>query len=146
MKKRILLWSSRCLAASIFVLISAYPVSVTQAEEKILEIDTGASCITSSCHSDMGKKQFRHTVGLDGKRCILCHEVSESGKHIFRKLPADTRILCATCHSEEFKTPPDVEGNPSKVITADIPSNQHKPFEEGKCTVCHDAHESNYFK
>jgi predicted CXXCH cytochrome family protein len=121
-------------------------VSVTEAEEKVLKIDTGASCITSSCHSDMGKKQSRHVVSLDGKRCIICHEVSESGKHIFKKYPAETRPLCAGCHSEEFKTPPGIDGSPSKVITAATPSNQHKPFAEGKCTTCHDAHESNYFK
>ena len=36
-------------AASVLILLSAFSLSVIQAEEKILEIDEGASCITSSC-------------------------------------------------------------------------------------------------
>lgn len=128
-------------ASSIFIL-----AAWLSAEEKILSIDTEASCITSSCHADLGKKKYVHRAGVDGKHCIKCHEAIKRGEHAFKKISPGTYPLCAQCHSEEFKTPSDIKGTPPKVIFEDKDMKLHKPFSEGRCTECHDAHESDFNK
>lgn len=116
------------------------------AQENNFPINKEASCITSSCHADMGQKKYVHAVGVDGKNCNRCHEIVKEGEHSFKKLPSETYPLCAKCHSEEFTTPPDLKGSPPKVKLKDKEIKFHAPFAEGKCTECHDAHESNFHK
>jgi predicted CXXCH cytochrome family protein len=128
------------------VFLSAFSFVYVYAEKDILLIDTEASCITSSCHADMGKKKYVHAIGVDGKQCKRCHEIVKQGEHSFKKLLSETYPLCAKCHSEEFTTPPDIKGTPPKVIFKDKEIKLHKPFAEGKCTECHNAHESNFYK
>jgi predicted CXXCH cytochrome family protein len=126
-------------------ILSGIFVSYASAQEKILQIDTDASCITSDCHGTMGRQKYVHTIGVDGKLCIKCHRITEKGRHRFEKISAVTRPLCAQCHSK-IETLPDIKGSPPKVIVEDKDLMSHKPFAEGKCTECHDAHESNYYK
>ena len=121
--------------------------SYAHGEEKILSIDTGASCITVDCHAKMGKKKYVHPQSVKGDLCTGCHEITKEGMHLFKDIPTEsTGLLCAKCHSEEFKTPPGLKGEPPKIIRADKDLQKHAPFAEGKCTVCHDAHESNFYK
>lgn len=134
------------LMFALSVSLSVFPFIYAYAEKDILLIDTEASCITSSCHADMGKKKYVHAIGVDGKQCKRCHEIVKQGEHALKKIPSVTYPLCAICHSEEFKTPADIKGSPPKVIFEDKEIKLHKPFAEGKCTECHDAHESNFYK
>ncbi len=115
------------------------------ARNNTFPIDTAASCITTSCHADMGKKKYVHEVGVNSKYCNKCHEIKKEGEHSFNKLPLETRILCAQCHSEDIAAPAELEKRPPKVIFKDT-QYFHAPFAEGKCTQCHDAHESNVQK
>jgi predicted CXXCH cytochrome family protein len=94
----------------------------------------------------MGKKKSVHKIGVDGKLCIICHEIPEQGKHSFTKIPDNTRPLCGKCHSKETEAPKYLKASPPKVISQDEDVVQHEPFKEGKCTKCHDAHESNFHK
>ena len=119
-------------------------LSFSHAQEKIILIPD-ASCTSLACHADMGKKKSVHKIGVDGKLCIICHEIPEQGKHSFTKIPDNTRPLCGKCHSKETEAPKYLKASPPKVISQDEDVVQHEPFKEGKCTKCHDAHESNYF-
>ncbi len=132
------------LIASGIYIASAY------SEEAPLTIDTEATCVASQCHDNMGKKKFVHGVGVNGKHCIKCHSITEKGKHIF-ELPENSVEICAQCHSGKYIAPADLEGTPPKIIAStDVfeegeESQFHKPFGEGKCTECHDAHESDNY-
>jgi predicted CXXCH cytochrome family protein len=138
-----------CLKNSIIILTTVFFsgifLSYAHAQEQIISIDAGASCVTASCHFNMGKKKSVHKIGVDGKLCIICHEIAEEGKHIFAKIPDDTGLICAKCHSKETEAPAYIKDSPPKVISQNQYLVQHEPFKEGKCTKCHDAHESNYF-
>ncbi len=118
--------------------------------EAPLIVDTETTCVASKCHDNMGKKKFVHGVGVNGKHCIKCHSVKEKGKHIF-ELPASAVEICAQCHSGKYIAPPDLEGTPPKIIAStDVfeegqTTEFHKPFGEGKCTECHDPHESDNY-
>lgn len=145
MKKRT---HKRLLIATILtgIIVAIIISNNVDAQENNFPINKEASCITSSCHADMGMKKYVHVVGVDGKNCNRCHEIVMEGEHSFKKLPSETYPLCAKCHSEEFTTPPDLKGAPPKVIFEDKDIKFHAPFAEGKCTECHDAHESNFYK
>lgn len=136
------LWALLGLSAA-----GAYAENVDTAT---LVIDTESSCVTNECHDSMGKKKFVHGVGVNGKNCIKCHMVEEKGAHRFG-LPPTAIELCAQCHSGEYIAPSDIEGTPPKIIAStDVfeegeKTGLHKPFKEGKCTECHDAHESDYY-
>ena len=125
-------------------------LSFTQAQEKILAIDTEALCVASSCHDNMGKKKFVHGVGVDGKHCKKCHKVVTDGQHVFSR-PEKLIEVCAQCHSGKYLAPSDIEGAPPIVLLeVDVfeegkVTKFHPPFIEGKCTECHDAHESDYY-
>lgn len=115
------------------------------ARDNNFPIDSAVSCITSSCHADMGKKKYSHEVGVNKKYCNKCHEIEKEGEHSFKILPLETRLLCVQCHSEEIAAPPELEKSPPKVIVKDG-GYFHAPFAEGKCTECHNAHESPFQK
>ncbi len=121
-----------------------------QEKTPIPPIDTEASCITVACHDNMGKKKYTHGVGVNGKHCIKCHKVVQKGDHSFN-LPALAVETCSQCHSGQYIAPTDIEGTPPVIMEgADVfeEGNEtvfHKPFVEGKCTECHDAHESDYY-
>ena len=118
-------------------------------EEKVLEIDTESPCTASSCHDNMGKKKYVHGVGVQDKYCRICHAIVEKGKHLF-DLPDNTRTLCDKCHSGRFLPPAGLKATPKEVLSKSdvleegISMVFHPPFVEGKCTECHDAHESDH--
>ncbi len=128
----------------ITIILTVLFSSFISAEEALILLEPDASCITSSCHADMGKKKYVHAVGVDVKHCSKCHEVLNEGEHNFRKIPENTRSLCMKCHSQEFAKPADIKGLPPKVIKKDKKIIPHTPFAEGKCTECHDVHESDF--
>jgi len=142
MRKRLKLYA--------LIIVSSITVPMTffyaYAEKEAFPINAEATCITSSCHAEMGKKKFVHATGVNVKLCSKCHAIINEGEHRFKEIPPDVRPLCAQCHSEELSTPPDVKGAPPKVIIEDKGIILHAPFAEGKCTECHDAHESDYYK
>jgi predicted CXXCH cytochrome family protein len=96
----------------------------------------------------MGEKKYVHRVGVDPNACDRCHTIIQQGEHRFMKIPEKTAELCAQCHNRSTSVPPDfiLLQNPPKMPFSGEDINWHKPFAEGKCTICHDAHESNYFK
>ncbi|RMG58365.1 MAG: cytochrome C [Deltaproteobacteria bacterium] len=88
------------------------------------------TCVTSKCHSGMGKADYVHgPVGAG--QCVVCHTKGVKGhptKHPERdfKFPAKGKALCYMCHqnkeTEEFV---------------------HTPVGKGQCVACHDPHQSN---
>ena len=134
----------------ILLVITARYAYSEKIDPSTLIIDTESSCVTTECHAGMGKKKYVHGVGVSGKHCIKCHAVTEKEAHKF-KLPPVAMELCSQCHSGEYIAPSDIEGSPPKIIAStDIfeegeKTRLHKPFREGKCTECHDAHESDYY-
>lgn len=116
------------------------------AEDKIILPEPGASCIASSCHDNMGKKKYAHVIGIEGKRCVICHELLNEREHAFHKIPPVTKPLCSKCHSEEIPSPADLKKQPPKVISKSEELILHRPFAEGKCTECHDPHESDNYR
>ena len=131
---------------SIALISIFFPPPSSPASEKTLFIDTSASCITSSCHEDMGKKKYIHTAGLDPMHCRRCHKIVREGEHVFKKIPSETRSLCSQCHSRHSSPPPDIKEVPPKIIFKDDGVKFHPLFGRGECTECHDAHESNFYK
>ena len=81
------------------------------------------ACVSSTCHSSMGKSAFVHGPVGRGE-CTTCHLVL--GKHKFQKI-ADIGKLCGDCHEKHEAEPVS-----------------HPPFLQGKCTQCHDPHQSPY--
>ncbi|MCK5506618.1 MAG: hypothetical protein KAJ10_15750, partial [Thermodesulfovibrionia bacterium] len=137
----------------LFIALNFLPVYFTsrahpEGEKPV--IDTEATCVTASCHADMGKKKYVHGVGVNGKHCIKCHGIVIKDEHVFT-LPAKGIELCAQCHSGQYIAPTDIQGSPPEIITdSDIfeegrETRLHTPFAEGKCTECHDSHESDFY-
>ncbi len=141
------LLSAYCLSVILFM-ISSVLICKTNASgaEKLLYIDTEASCISLKCHDTMGKKKYVHAIGVDGLKCTRCHEIITDGEHRFKALPPKTERLCEMCHSNKFTTPSEIKKNPPKVLPIEKEAFAHKPFFEGQCTECHDAHESDYYR
>lgn len=118
----------------------------TKEQLKEIIIESGASCINTSCHAGMEKKKYIHAIGVDGMKCDRCHELMTQGRHDFKAIPPETMPLCAQCHREDVIPPEGLKKTPPKVISGDEEYKPHKPFAEGKCTACHDAHSSNYLR
>ena len=126
MKKRPHILKNLPVLITILWIIAA--ILITQdinAQSMIFSIDTETSCITSACHSDMGKKQHIHQPAGDGEGCTLCHEVLKKGEHGF-KLQMSLPELCYQCH----------ENKADKKF-------KHSPVESGMCLSCHLPHESD---
>lgn len=130
---------------SLLFITATSSLNTAAEKDKILKIDTDAPCITSECHPDMGKKKYVHPIGINPTKCIICHAVISEGEHRFSPVPDQTSMLCNKCHTENATPPPDIVGTPPKVITKSKDVKLHDPFARGKCTICHDAHESNFF-
>ncbi len=74
--------SIHCLFAAICTLL----ISSAHGEEKLLYIDTDATCVSIKCHDTMGKKEYVHSIGVDGAQCKRCHEIITAGEHRFKAL------------------------------------------------------------
>lgn len=122
------LWKSCALpmvaAIGVLSLLFALPAF---AQGKGSQIDTTASCVTSSCHADVSKKKHVHEAARDGGTCTeVCHQPTEKNRHVFSPLPSNLSDICFQCH----------EAGKFKGKTA------HGPVVEGKCTACHNPHSS----
>jgi len=81
------------------------------------------TCVTSKCHSKMGKAKFVHGPVAVGA-CTLCHK--PVAKHKFK--PIETvSDLCYQCHEKK-----------------DTMKHVHPPVLAGMCTSCHSPHQSPY--
>jgi predicted CXXCH cytochrome family protein len=92
------------------------------ADLKSLKITEETSCVTGSCHGNMGKEKFVHGPVAVGQ-CVFCHNIVDN-KHKFTLLD-EGKELCYNCHDSKE------EGK-----------HIHSPVEEGMCTSCHDPHQS----
>jgi len=129
----------------LFILtVNALPLYSVAAEKQPVYIGNEASCITATCHARMGAEEYIHAAGLDPRLCTQCHEMKNPKEHRFEKLPEMTKHLCAKCHSGELPSGVKFNRQPPAVIFEDKEIVLHKPFAEGKCTACHDAHESRH--
>jgi len=112
-------------------------------QEEIV-IGKGVSCISEKCHAEFSKRKYRHRIGSDPEKCDICHIMKIRDRHVFEKIPEVTAPLCRKCHSVKVIVPRQIKKAPPKVMDIGENKVQHKPFKEGRCTVCHDAHGSNY--
>jgi predicted CXXCH cytochrome family protein len=104
------------------VSIFALEVSAAKASSNV-SIKAGQSCVTSECHSAMGKDKFVHGPVASGD-CTFCHKQDKKDQHTFQPIK-NIEALCYECHD--------------KSNTGFI---GHKPVVKGKCTGCHDPHQS----
>jgi len=97
------------------------------AQKKGFEIDTTASCVTSSCHPGIAKKKHLHEAARDGGSCVeVCHQPANKNRHGFVPIPSNLTGTCFQCHDgDKFQ---------GKTV--------HGPVAGGKCTGCHDPHSS----
>ncbi|MEK6528272.1 MAG: cytochrome c3 family protein [Nitrospirota bacterium] len=107
------------------IIITALIVNKGKAQVKAFDISAETSCITSSCHTDMGKKRFIHEPARDGEGCSLCHEINKKGEHLF-KLQIKPPELCYQCHENKSEK-----------------KYKHPPTEAGQCLMCHNPHDSD---
>ncbi|GBE34710.1 doubled CXXCH motif [bacterium BMS3Bbin06] len=89
----------------------------------VADAKTTASCVTSKCHSKLGKDKFVHGPVAVGE-CKVCHK--PIAKHKFKPIKKVSR-LCYQCHDKK---------NTMKHV--------HPPVKEGMCTSCHSPHQSPY--
>jgi len=88
-----------------------------------------ATATCTQCHDPHQSAQpklmqrFTHPPFAD-KTCEICHEPAKDGKVILTN--ADTRALCATCHSDQAE----------KIDKAKVPH----PGAQGECVACHNPH------
>ena len=68
-------------------------------------------------------QKFIHPPFAD-RTCEICHEPAKDGKVVLTN--ADTRALCATCHSDQVE----------KIDKAKVPH----PGAQGECVACHNPH------
>lgn len=85
------------------------------------------SCITNSCHNNLGDKEYKHGPFAD-KSCVECH--NPHGTFYRNHLVAEHGALCFSCHSE-------AEG------IAEEGEYVHFPVKKGECLLCHEPHQSN---
>jgi len=100
----------------LFFLVGGYASQSAKAAEK-------ESCVTSKCHSGMGKEKYVHGPVATGE-CTFCHQPTAS--HKFKPIKNVSK-LCNDCHDKTFN---------AKVV--------HPPVKEGECSACHDPHQSSY--
>jgi predicted CXXCH cytochrome family protein len=88
-----------------------------------------ATATCTQCHDPHQSTQpkllqkFTHPPFAD-KTCEICHEPAKDGKVVLTN--ADTRALCATCHSDQVE----------KIDKAKVPH----PGALGECVACHNPH------
>lgn len=101
---------------------------------------TKALC--TMCHDVPVEAQVKHGPAHDQKSCLNCHNPHSSTNEKLLKLPS--KQLCLSCHDKEIPaTLSDVRVIPN--IKAKIEaSSQHTAVAMGDCTMCHNAHGSQY--
>lgn len=135
-------------------------------------IEPGASCINSSCHSDIADRGKSHLMAAQGQSCNVCHTAPDPVQHEFqfaapggelcmrchapivagpnKHVPAAAG-LCTTCHKLHRAEHPKQLGSPLQTLCTTchnqllIPGARtaHLPAAQGQCIMCHDPHSSN---
>jgi predicted CXXCH cytochrome family protein len=101
-------------------------------DEALIKAHRGQPFATATCtqchdpHQSAQPKlmqKFIHPPFAD-RTCEICHEPAKEGKVVLTN--ADTRALCATCHSDQVE----------KIDKAKVPH----PGAQGECVACHNPH------
>ena len=105
--------------------VGIFALDACAAKEKSspVSMKAGQSCVTSDCHSGMGKGKFVHGPVATGD-CSFCHKQEKKDRHAFQPIKS-VEALCYECHE--------------KLSTGSV---MHKPVADGNCTGCHDPHQS----
>ncbi len=103
------------------------PPAAAQTDPAEITLEPGASCISSSCHSDLATARVIHPAAADGDSCTSCHLTGDDEtRHVF-ELAAEPPELCFMCHDDM------TEGK----------ATVHPPVADGECTTCHNPHQSD---
>jgi len=108
------------------ILVCAVSLDACAVEKKkttSVSIKLGQSCVTSDCHSGMGKDTFVHGPVATGD-CSFCHKQEDPARHTFSPIKS-VEALCYECHEQ--------------LVMGDV---VHQPVKDGNCTGCHDPHQS----
>ncbi|MBF0327825.1 MAG: cytochrome C [Nitrospirae bacterium] len=110
---------------AIFIILGIYAFSANN--WTIGSAEAAGSCVTSTCHSTMGKGKFVHGPAAVGQ-CDACHiQQGSRGQHPKFAPITNSAELCYKCHDR-----------------LDVKQGVHSPVKAGNCTLCHDAHQSSY--
>ncbi|MDA8160376.1 MAG: hypothetical protein M0T76_06625 [Desulfobacteraceae bacterium] len=115
--------------------------------KRLLNEQGSALCL--NCHKEREEEFKRRYVHEPVKKdCTICHDphgseapdhlrtpLDKSGRYI--KYAQPVKELCLSCHR---KLNPDIA---NEIEHAKV---QHKPVAEGKCTICHTPHSTNFKK
>ena len=93
-----------------------------------ISIESGKSCMSSSCHTKIADRGKSHLMAAEGQSCSVCHTAPDPGTHEFR-FAAPGGDLCTRCHA-----------------TIADGSHKHVPVAAGMCTVCHKIHRADHPK
>ncbi len=118
----------RDIFARILSLCFFTAATLTWAAETDTTLTPGESCQSSTCHTEIGQKKYKHPPAEDGNPCTGCHEITDPTRHVFT-LPAKKGELCVNCHDL------NIEGE-----------KLHGPVAKAQCLRCHDAHASDFKK
>ena len=104
-------------------IILFFAMSIASAD---IALSAGESCASALCHTDLLHSTGAHDGGADQELCSACHVAADPEKHEFR-YAASAGQLCTDCHTSLMQY-----------------DYKHEPAEQGLCTFCHSAHESQY--
>jgi predicted CXXCH cytochrome family protein len=118
LNRPVLLTLTLVLACAVRARAGEHPVPL----EKNID---AAKCL--ECHEDKTKGPHIHSAIAMG--CTACHEVKVVDKDTTNvELIAPKEELCFTCHEKSSA------------------STLHRPYEQGRCVICHDPHVSDFDK
>ncbi len=100
------------------------------------------------CHQPGTTRKVVHKVVTD-TGCIKCHSPHGGEKRNLLNTQDESK-LCGECHDPN-RPMPMVKGKKVTVIDKTLKASpkfktMHKPVKEGKCLVCHEAHDSSHKK
>ena len=113
-----------------------------QSDNRFLLTKRPAGDLCKGCHRKILTAETKTQHGpVQDANCTGCHDPHASNN---KKLLKDTEPdLCLNCHNRPLTTD-DGDRLPSiKQIFEDESLDQHKPFQTGRCSMCHVAHGSD---
>lgn len=119
---------------SVLILIAVLfvPLRVTGADSVRARVMAPVTCVTSQCHSQLGRLEFVHGP-VKSQGCHLCHLVLDPKASPHPKLeklaPSEVNRRCFVCHDE-------LPGKLGKLRVV------HGAIEKETCLGCHDPHQS----
>ena len=91
-----------------------------------IALSAGESCASASCHAGFLHSTGPHDGEADQELCNACHVPDVPEIHEFKYAESGGQ-LCIDCHAS--------------LMQHDF---KHEPAEQGLCSFCHSAHESEY--